>query len=233
MTKERAMTTQKLFKRRVRERMSKTGESYTAARRQVALKRDGLEADRTRLASAKELASDEKLSEATGRDWEAWLSVLDRWGARDRKHGETADFLMSEHAVPGWWAQCITTGYERARGMRLKHQQPNGFTVYASKTVGVPVDVLFDAFTDDRTRDRWLAGGPMSLGTSRSGKVARFEWAGGPTRVLVTFEAKGPSKATAYPSHERLPDPGAAEAEKASWKERLGALKSFLESTDV
>ena len=30
------MTTQKLFKRRVRARMSKTGESYTAARRHVA-----------------------------------------------------------------------------------------------------------------------------------------------------------------------------------------------------
>ena len=227
------MTTQKLFKRRVRERMSKTGESYTAARRQVALKRDGLEADRSRLASAKELASDEKLSEATGRDWDAWLSVLDRWGARDRKHGETADFLMSEHAVPGWWAQCITTGYERARGMRLKHQQPNGFTVYASRTVGVPIGVLFSAFADDGARSRWLADGRMSLRASRPHKVARFDWAGGPTRVLVTFEAKGPSKATAYVAHERLPDPGAAQAAKASWKERLSALKSCVESTDV
>ena len=29
------MTTQKTFKRRVRDRMAKTGESYTAARRQL------------------------------------------------------------------------------------------------------------------------------------------------------------------------------------------------------
>ena len=37
------MTTQKLFKRRVRERMSKTGESYTAARLHVVPTRDRIE----------------------------------------------------------------------------------------------------------------------------------------------------------------------------------------------
>lgn len=227
------MTTQKLFKRRVRERMSKTGESYSAARRQVVLGRDRLEAARTRLASAKELASDEKLTDATGRNWEAWLSVLDGWGAGDRKHREIADFLIADQAVPGWWAQAITTGYERARGLRLKHQQPDGFTVYASKTVGVPIGVLFDAFVDKRAREQWLTDGPMSLRTSQPDKVARFDWGDGPTRVLVTFEEKGPSKSTAYVAHERLADADAAEAAKTSWKERLTALKSLLESTKV
>lgn len=224
------MATHKLFKRRVRGRMSKTGESYTAARRQVVLGRDRLEADRTGLDSARELASDEKLAETTGHDWQAWIAVLDRWGARSRKHGEIAEFLVAEHAVPGWWAQAITTGYERARGMRLKHQQSDGFTIYASKTVGVPIGILFDAFVDEPTRRSWLADGSMSLRTSQPGKVARFDWAGGPTRVLVTFEEKGSSKATAHVSHERLPDVGAAEAAKASWKRRVAALKSFLEA---
>jgi hypothetical protein len=233
MTKERAMTTQKLLKRRVRARMSKTGESYTAARRQVARTRDRLETDRARLASAKELASDEKLTQATGRDWAAWLSVLDQWGARDRSHRETADFLIGEHGVPGWYAQAITNGYERARGLRVKHQQPDGFTIYASKTVGVPLDVLFDAFTNARMRRKWLTDGSMSVRTSQAGKVARFDWDGGPTRVLVTFEEKGPSKSTAYVAHERLPDAGAADVAKALWKKRSSALKSFLESTNV
>ena len=227
------MTTQKLLKRRVRERMSKTGESYTAARRHVVRGRDSLEAARARLASARELASDEKLAEATGHDWEEWISLLERWGARDRKHGETADFLVARHGVPGWWAQAITTGYERASGMRLKHQQPDGFTIYASKTVGVPIDVLFDAFVDEPTRRRWLTDGSMALRTSQPGKVARFDWDDGPTRVLVTFEAKAPSRATAHVAHERLPDADSAETAKALWKSRVAALKSFLESTDV
>ena len=227
------MTTQKLFKRRVRERMSKTGESYTAARLHVAPARDRVETDRTNLASARELASDEKLTEATGHDWDAWLTVLDRWGARDRKHREIADYLVAEHSVPSWWVQAITTGYERARGMRLKHQQADGFTVYASKTVGVPVAALFDAFVDRLTREQWLTDGSMSIRTSQPAKVARFEWGDGQTRVLVTFEEKGPMKSAAYVSHERLPDAGAADVAKTLWKKRVAALKGFLESTDV
>lgn len=226
------MTTQKLFKRRVRARMVKTGESYTAARGHIVRSRERLDESRSRLGSAMELASDERLSEATGRGWEAWLSLLDRWGARDRKHGETAGFLVAEHGVPGWWAQTVTTGYERARGLRLKHQQPTGFTVYASKTIGVSLDVLFDAFVVDEQRGRWLTDGRMSLRSAQPGKVARFDWDGGPSRIMVTFESKGPTKSTAHVSHERLPDPDVAEIAKAMWKQRLVALKSVLEATD-
>ncbi len=231
------MTTQKLFKRRVRERMSKSGERYAAARRHVAQTRDRLRvADATAghgLASARELASDERLTGATGRDWQAWLAILDGWGARDRTHGETAAFLAREHAVPGWYAQAITNGYERARGMRVKHQGPDGFTIYASKTVAVAVDVLFDAFADEVTRRRWLTDGPMSPRSAQHPKVARFDWADGRTRVSVTFESKRPSKSTVAVAHERLADADAAETAKALWKQRVANLKAFLESTDA
>jgi hypothetical protein len=227
------MTTQKLFKRRIRERMTKSGESYTAARLHVVPARDRVAAARTNLASAKELASDEKLTEATGQDWDGWLAILDGWGARDRAHREIAEYLVAEHSVPSWWVQAVTTGYERARGLRLKHQQPDGFTVYASKTVGAPIGVLFDAVVDQRTREQWLTDGTMTLRTSQPGKAARFDWGDGATRVLVTFEEKGPMKATAHVSHERLPGADAAEIAKALWKKRVAALKGFLESTDV
>jgi hypothetical protein len=50
---------------------------------------------------------------------------------------------------------------------------------------------------------------------------------------MVTFEAKGPAKSTAYVVHERLGDPDAAETAKSEWKKRLVALKSLLESTNV
>ncbi|MGH2787772.1 MAG: hypothetical protein ACRDJV_07655 [Actinomycetota bacterium] len=223
------MTESKSFKRRVRERMSKTGESYTAARGQVAQKRDRVQAARTRLAADAKLVSDDKIKEATGRRWDAWLSILDRWGARDRKHGETVGFLMAEHDVEGWWAQTITVGYERARGMRLKHQQADGFTISASKTIAVPLDSLFDAFVNSRKRRKWLTDGAMSLRTSQPGRSARFNWEDGSTRVNVGFIDKGPSKSTVALAHERLADADEAETAKALWKERLGELRSFLE----
>jgi hypothetical protein len=230
MTKQRAMTKERSFKHRVRERMSKTGESYAAARSQLSQKRDRVQAARARLAATADRPSDDKVGAATGKRWEAWFSILDRWGARDPKHGEIVAFLMDEHDVPGWWAQSITVWYERARGMRLKHQQADGFTIYASKTIAVPLEVLFDAFVNPRSRRKWLTDGTMSLRTSQPGHTARFDWGDGSTRVSVSFEDKGPAKATVAVAHERLPDPDEAETAKASWRERLAGLKSFLEA---
>lgn len=223
------MTTQKLFKRRVRERMAKTGERYAAARAQVGRQRERGEADPPDIASALELASDAKLHEATGRYWLEWIAVLDAWGATKHKHPEIVEFLSREHAVAPWWRQTVTNGYERARGMRKKHQQAHGFTVYASKTIGVPLDALFDAFVDDRSRAGWLADGAMSIRGSQPGKVARFDWAGDESRVMVTFEGKGPGRATAHVAHERLPDAAAGEAAKTAWRARLAALQAALE----
>jgi uncharacterized protein YndB with AHSA1/START domain len=223
------MTNEKTFKRRVRERMSKTGESYTAARGQVSQKRDRVQAARTRLAAADKPASDIKVKEVTGRTWDEWLSILDRSGARDNKYRETVNFLIDEHRVEGWWAQAITTAYERSRGMRIKHQQAGGFTVYASKTIAVPVNVVFDAFVNPRRRKEWLTDATMRLQTSQPGHTARFDWADGSTRVSVSFEEKGPSKSTVAVAHERLPDADEAETTKASWRQRLVDLKAFLE----
>jgi hypothetical protein len=135
-----------------------------------------------------------------------------------------------QHDVPGWWAQSITVWYERARGMRLKHQQADGFTIYASRTIAVPIDVLFDAFVNPRSRRKLLTDGTMTLRTSQPGHTARFDWGDGSTRVTVSFDRKGPSKSAVAVAHERLPDADEAETTKLSWRERLADLKSFLES---
>jgi hypothetical protein len=247
------MTTQKTFKRRVRERMAKTGERYAAARQQLDQRRAPRSSGEQQpapplaaaaqpapspavteqpappdLASAVELASDEKLHDATGRHWLEWISILDSWGATTHTHTEIAEYLRSEQGVPSWWTQAVTTGYERARGMRAKHQQADGFTVYASKTMGVPIEVLFEAFADDALRQSWLADGSMSLRNAQPGKVARFDWAGDRSRVEVTFEAKGQDRATAHVAHSRLAGAGLGEAAKVAWRTRLAALKAFL-----
>jgi len=211
--------------------MLKTGESYTAARGQVAQKRDRVQSARKRLAETNEIVSEAKMKEATGKKWDQWFAILDRWGARKKKHPEIARFLIEERGVDGWWAQSITVGYERARGMRLKYQQPDGtFSVTASKTVAVPLDTLFDAFVNARQRSRWLTDGKMSLRTSQPGYTARFNWEDGSTRVIVGFIDKGPSKSNVALAHERLADADEAETTKAMWKEQLASLKSFLES---
>jgi hypothetical protein len=224
------MTEGKTFKRRVRQRMAKTGESYTTARSQVAHKRERNQAARSRLADADDRVSDAVIERATGKTWEQWFSILDWWGARDRSHTETARYVNEDHGVPGWWAQTVTVAYERDRGLRLKHQRPDGFSVSASKTIAVPVGMLFDAFVDEAERAKWLTDGTLSLRTAQSGRSARFDWNDGATRVNVGFTDKGTSRSSVALSHEKLPDAYEAETAKARWRERLEKLKSLLEA---
>ena len=127
------MTRNKARKRATRARMAKTGERYTAARRHVVKPREELRAE--------DLVQPEAtVRQNTGKGWREWLRILDAWGARKRKHKEIAAYLVAEHGVSGWWAQTITTTYERSRGIRAKHQTLGGsFQVSVSKTFPIPV----------------------------------------------------------------------------------------------
>jgi len=139
------MTTQKSFKRLVRTRMEKTGESYTAARASLLTAPEpGAEPVLT--------SSDASIRERTGRGWEEWFDVLDEWGAAERSHKEIARWVATQLDIEplGWNAQAITVSYERARGGREVGERSDGsFTATISKTVAVPVEDLFDAFADE------------------------------------------------------------------------------------
>src|SRR5688572_14395247 len=102
----RQMTRQKTFKRRVRERMAKTGESYTAARRMLIA-----QGDRPETPKFEPPVAEERVVEATGRGWQAWFELLDAWEAASRTHTEIARWLRDEHGVDGWYSQSITVGY--------------------------------------------------------------------------------------------------------------------------
>jgi hypothetical protein len=168
---------------------------------------------------------------STGRDRDEWFALLDAWGAAGRPYGEIADWLMGKHDISRWWAQKLIVEYEQERGLRPPGIRPDGtFEVSASKTVGVPIERLFDAFVNTRQRKRWLTSGRMSLRNSRPGHSARFDWEDGSTRVNVGFIDKGPSKSAVAVAHERLVDAKQAETTKAMWKQRLTDLKSFLET---
>jgi hypothetical protein len=122
------MTEDRSFKRRVRERMSKTGESYATARSHVAEKRDRNRAARTRLAASDERVSDAAIQKSTGKTWDEWFPILDAWGAREKTHTEIARYVSEEHGVPGWWSQSVTVAYEprRVRPSRRWRWRTNG-----------------------------------------------------------------------------------------------------------
>ncbi|MGZ8581285.1 MAG: hypothetical protein ACXWW9_08385 [Actinomycetota bacterium] len=221
------MTAQRSFKRLVRTRMSKTGESYTAARATLlSAASDPKVPGKPPLAT-----SDESIRQRTGRGWEEWFDLLDEWGAADKPHREIARWVADQLGVEplAWNAQAITGSYERARGGRAVGQHEDGFRVSASKMVAVPVERLFDAFVEPAKRMRWLPDGELRKRTATKPKSARFDWGNDGQRVHVTFAAKGGDRSTMTLSHERLADAAERDRMKVYWRERTAALKQELE----
>lgn len=224
------MTRHRSFKRLVRARMAKTGESYTAARATLLAAHQSDAGPRPALT-----ASDDVIRQRTGRGWEEWFDLIDEAGLADRPHREIARWVAElQGVVPlAWAAQAVTVSYERARGGRAVGQHPDGFAITASRTMTVPADRLFEAFVDKVERDRWLMDAELRERTATRPRSARFDWGDGQTRVNVTFQAKGEVKATVTVEHARLPDANTAARMKAWWRDRLTTLKEQLDGGDI
>jgi len=88
-----AMTQQKDFKRVVRTRMQKTGESYTTARLHLVKNQEAPAPDYAPLAGL----SDESVKKATGCAWEKWVFVLDKAGGREMSHRELTTYIREKY----------------------------------------------------------------------------------------------------------------------------------------
>ena len=232
------MTENKDLKRLVRARMKKTGESYTGARAQITIKANPKKSVAgTRPArpapSPKEYAalagmSDTAIKEKTGCNWEKWVKSLDYHGAAAMSHREIAKLVSDTYKVPSWWTQAVTVGYERIKGLRAMGQQRDGsYQTTKSRTFGVPVEVLFDAWKDSAKRRRWLDGATVRIRTSTPPKSMRLDW-NGESIVSVMFTSKGDTKSAVSIEHTKLPDREAVDKLKHGWSEKLDALSDLL-----
>jgi uncharacterized protein YndB with AHSA1/START domain len=219
------MTTHKTLKRRVRARMDKTGERYTAARRNVLAEPAAPE---PAAAGAPPPVSDDAVRKGTGRGWDEWFAILDDAGAASWKHPDIARWVAAEFGISGWWAQGVTVGFERARGLRARHERPSGFSVSVTKTVNVPVERLYDAFGNARERKAWLEHA-VRVSSGTPPRTINFPWGDG-SRVAVRFEPRGPAKSQVALQQEPLPDAAAVEELRTFWRARLASLKGRLEA---
>ena len=227
------MPANKDFKRLVLGRMQTTGESYTAARAHLrkhkpaaVSARTGAPVDYARLAGK----SDALLKEKTGCTWERWVKALDRVKADTWPHREIAKHVREKYKIPGWWAQTVTVGYERIKGLRAIGQRRSGlYEASKSKTLPVPIARLYHAFSDARARQRWLPDVNLTVRTATPEKSMRITWPDR-TSVVVGFTPRGSMKSQVALSHEKLPDPAAVTRMKEYWSERLAELEKLLEN---
>ena len=221
------MTESKHLKRRVRERMAKTGERYTAARAHVVAKAPQAADGPPQAAAPAEpeappATTPDAVLAATGRDLRDWFALLDEHEATGWSHTEMARWLREEQGVAGWWAQSVTVSYERARGLREVHETSRGFEAGASRTIALPAAELFAAL-----HERLLAEA-VGLRTATPPRQARYDLPEG--RMHLVVEPKGDDRATAYLVHHKLEDGEAVARHKARWRAWLTAAKAELEA---
>jgi uncharacterized protein YndB with AHSA1/START domain len=172
--------------------------------------------------------SDEAIEKGSGKTWAEWVDILDAWGAAGKSHTQIARHVAGL-GVGDWWAQSVTVGYERIKGLRVKGQVAGGyFAGSASRTFPVPVDRLSTAWTDDAERDQWLAPGTLTLRTAQEGRSARFDAADGTGIVALWFTDKGEGKSSVQIQNETLPSQEAAVAFRATWKAHFANLAAYL-----
>lgn len=208
------MPKQKDFKRVVRTRMQKTGESYTAARIQALKKNEADLAERAGM-------TDDSVRKATGRAWADWVRLLDAAGSMSRPHREIAQYV---HALgtPDWWSQMVTVGYERIRGLRDKGQRRGGgYEAGKSRTFNVPVRNLFEAFVKRVPEN-------TTVKSATPNKRVRLAWNDG-TTVEATFMSKAAAKSVVAVTHQKLPDKSSVQKMKAWWGDRLAELAETIE----
>jgi len=239
------MSTHKDFKRLVRARMSKTGESYTSARANLLRRPAPVRSASVRLAASPPPAppspridyaklagmSDATVEKATGCTWEKWAFALDHAGAHNWSHRAIADHVRTTYKVPGWWTQMVTVGYERIKGLREKGQRRDGgYEASKSRTFAAPASVVYRAFADGRIRRKWLPGVKVTVRKGTPAKTVRMLWDDG-TPVEVWLTPKSAAKTSAAVQHRKLTSRDDADRRRRYWDDRLAALGTLLAGT--
>ncbi len=184
---------------------------------------------RVPLKSVSPRMTDEAVLAKTGRKWNEWFATLDQAGANQMTHAEIARMLHAKFDVPSWWSQMVTVTYEQARGLREKHQRPDGYEISVSRTIAAPAAKVYDAWEKPKTRARWLADPGFTVRKATPAKTLRITWVDGKSSVEVRFVPTGGAKTQVTAQHSKLAGAAAARRMKKYWAESLDRLKSTLE----
>ena len=240
------MTDARKLKKKVRARARQTGESYSAARRQIVTKLDAERESKTRTtarraqkAPATGAVSEARCIEKTGHGFEHWFRVLDRFGARKEGHTKAARHLQEEHQVSAWYAQAITVAYERAHGLREVNQMCTGeFQTSVSRVLAVDVETARSYFARRAERERWLADleGEPTVSLKLALEKGRFKRAADgvrlryrPAESVVDLELreKSDGRATLVARHSKVVDRETMEALRDGWRRALDRFRDY------
>lgn len=172
------------------------------------------------------------ITNATGRPWDEWVTLLDAAGARDLNHTAIAKLTL-EHMPESveraeWWAQGTAIAYEQHTGLRVPGQSCDGdFQMSASRTVAGDKDRALAVWMD-LVDGREEFGGvpidsPATTSSTEKWRYWRVPMADG-TRVSVNISDKPGGKASLSVNHTKLDAAEAIEFWRPVWKALLAEL---------
>ena len=173
--------------------------------------------------------SDMAVKAKTGKNWKEWFSVLDKAGARKMNHQEIVKLISEKYEVGPWWQQMVTVTYEQARGLREKHQRPEGYQISVSRTVNTPVARLYKSFANAKSRSSWLPEDGLMVRTATRDKSMRLTWKDNKTSLEINFYAKDADKSQVVVQHSKLSDARSSARMKTYWGKALDRLRASLE----
>ena len=215
------MTRQASFKRRIRERMAKTGERYNAARRALIDAAPDDDGARTWVATPD--VADDAVRAATGYGWNEWCDLIEASPVAEADHSAIAAHLTDHHDLNGWWAQSVTVGFERITGRRLPYQAPDGtFTANRSATVRADPAALRAMLLDADDHADLFPGQTTEVRSRPTSKNVRIGLDPGVAEISLAPRADGRVKITIQ--HHRLSSFDEVEPWKAWWGAWLTAI---------
>ncbi len=173
--------------------------------------------------------SDEAVRAKTERTWKEWFALLDQAGAKKLDHKGIVAILGEQFGLGPWWRQMVAVEYERARGLRVKHETAAGFSVSRSKVMATAIAQAYAACDDAKQRARWLKAKGYAIRSATNNKSLRMLWNDGKTTVNISFYAKGESKTQVVIEHNKLASATEAKRMQSFWSESLERLQKILE----
>lgn len=182
----------------------------------------------------RKIITDKLVTEKTGKTLEFWFHILDKKHAKKMSHSEIYDLVRDIEGLKalGQWNQnLLTTSYEWSRGLKERGQKEKGYEVSVSKVIEVPVNILYNAWTDNKIRDEWLSDSKLVFRKMTENKSLVITWTDC-TTVRVELYKKNENKSQIVVQHMKISDFEIAEKMRTFWIHSLIKLKTLLEAKE-
>ena len=197
--------------------------------------------------------SAKSVEKGTGKNWDEWIKILTKAGAKNWDHKEIVAFLKKKHKLTGWWQQSVTIGYETHIGRRRNGSNLKGeYSLTATRTLPGSPARIWKALSSPEGIAIWLT--PLSEFEIKKG--ATFECDGGvfgevrtmkaPERARLTWQEtdwlkpsvvqifivgkRDANKSILVFNHDKLREARQRDHLRARWKKALEEFHEFLES---